>query len=60
MANYVANRIVCTKIFFEDYLLDPYSLGQKDFQYCKDHKYISFNLIVARIPLPQAHYAVLR
>lgn len=43
MANYVANRIVCTKIFFEDYLLDPYSLGQKDFQYCKDHKYISFN-----------------
>lgn len=43
MANYVSNRVICTKAFFDQYFLDPYSLGKDSYEYCKNHKYISFN-----------------
>lgn len=46
MANYVANKVICTKSFFYKYLLDPCSLGEDDYEYCKKHKYISFNKLV--------------
>ncbi len=43
MANYVSNKVICTKTFFNKYFLDPYSLGKEDYDYCKKEKYISFN-----------------
>lgn len=43
MANYVSNRVICTKKFFDNYFIDPYSLGEESYEYCKKHKYISFN-----------------
>ena len=43
MSNYVSNKVICTKPFFDKYFLDPYSLGEKSYDYCKEHKYISFN-----------------
>jgi len=43
MANYVSNKVICTKKFFDKYFIDPYSLGKKSYEYCKEHKYISFN-----------------
>ena len=43
MANYVSNKVICTKAFFDKYFLDPYSLGEEDYDYCKKEKYISFN-----------------
>ena len=43
MANYVSNKVICKKSFFDKYFLDPYSLGEDSYDYCKEHKYISFN-----------------
>lgn len=43
MANYVSNKVICKKEFFERYLLDPNALGKGSFKYCKEHKYIFFN-----------------
>lgn len=43
MANYVSNKVLCSKSFFDKYFLDPYSLGEENHDYCKEHKYISFN-----------------
>ena len=43
MANYVSNKVICSKSFFDKYFLDPYSLGEESYEYCKENKYISFN-----------------
>ena len=43
MSNYVSNKVICKKSFFDKYLLDSYSLGEDSYEYCKEHKYISFN-----------------
>lgn len=43
MANYVSNKVICSKKFFDKYFVDPYSLGTESYEYCKEHKYISFN-----------------
>lgn len=43
MSNYVSNKVICKKSFFDKYFLDPYSLGEDSYEYCKEHKYISFN-----------------
>lgn len=43
MANYVSNKVICSKNFFDKYFLDPYSLGEESYEYCKENKYISFN-----------------
>ena len=43
MANYVSNKVICTKAFFDKYFLDPNSLGKENYDHCKKEKYISFN-----------------
>lgn len=43
MSNYVSNKVICKKSFFEKYFLDPYALGKDNYAYCNEHKYISFN-----------------
>lgn len=43
MANYVSNKVLCSKSFFDKYFLDPYSLGEESYEYCNENKYISFN-----------------
>lgn len=43
MANYVSNKVLCSKSFFYKYFLDSYSLGEESYEYCHKNKYISFN-----------------
>lgn len=43
MANYVSNKVLCSKSFFDKYFLDSYSLGEESYEYCHKNKYISFN-----------------
>lgn len=43
MANYVWNKVICKKSFFDKYFLDPYTTGEENNENCINHKYISFN-----------------
>lgn len=44
MANYVANMVICSKVFYEKYFLDTNPFGDENVsEYIKQHPYITFN-----------------
>lgn len=44
MANYVANMVICSKVFYEKYFLDTNPFGDENVsEYIKEHPYITFN-----------------
>ena len=43
MSNFVSNKVICEKTFFDKYFLDFDSLGTESYESCKEQVYISFN-----------------